>query len=84
MEVQTMKLTAIEKKILYAFGSPFLKDTLKRLDTLFYAAWNDETKIVIRHLMNKLKAHFDDSSYAEWHLSYQLEKDYPSIGRRKF
>lgn len=39
-----MKLTAIEKKILYAFGSPFLKDTLKRLDTLFYAAWNDETK----------------------------------------
>ncbi len=46
-----MKLTEIEKKILFAFGSPFLKDTLKRLDTLFYAAWNDETKIVIRHLI---------------------------------
>ncbi len=23
-------------------------------------------------------------SYAEWHLSYQLEKDYPPIGKRKF
>ena len=79
-----MKLTAIEKKILYAFGSPFLKDTLKRLDTLLYAAWNDETKIVIRHLMNKLKDHFNDSSYGEWYLSYQLEQNYPPIGQRKF
>ena len=79
-----MKLTAIEKKILYAFGSPFLQDTLKRLDTLFYAAWNDETKIVIRHLMNKLKDNFDGDSYAEWYLSSQLEKDYPPRGKKKF
>lgn len=79
-----MKLTAIEKKILYAFGSPFLKDTLKRLDALFYAAWNDETKIVIRHLMNKLKDNFDGDSYAEWYLSDQLEKDYPPRGKKKF
>lgn len=34
--------------------------------------------------MNKLKDNFDGDSYAEWYLSYQLKKDYPPRGKKKF